>query len=108
MTTIKYNFSLSQHTGFPPPAVAAAIDVNANEVADPGESILLSQNGLTWSGEHPIEGSADGLVVSSLFLAKLGARYAIKITDENGKLLAQSEDTVDKAPQIQFVMLVAP
>ena len=105
MTTISYEFELNKHVGFPPPSVAAAVDLNANDVADPGESITLSQTGLLWEGERDLNQDASGLVVMTLFQATMNAQYRITIKDENGNKLAEVNAVVHQQPQVQFLVL---
>lgn len=106
MTTINYRFALSEHVGFPPPAVAAAVDLNANNKADAGETILLSPNGLEWTGTKDISKDLDELVVMTVFMASVQAKYEIEITDSSGKVLATMKGVVHQQPQAQFLMLV--
>lgn len=102
-------FSLSHHQGFPPPTVAAAADLNADDRANEGEFFNLTRDKLTWSGEldFTMPKSVDGLVVMLTFTGALGAKFNVEIRSggSDGNVVAKVSDIVGKFPELRFVML---
>jgi hypothetical protein len=109
MAIIKYEFKLTGHAGFPPPAVVAGYDIDNNRDINATETLNLTKNGATWRGERDVPDKAiAGLVVMSVFSAKARSIFEITITHEGGKTLAHVRSLVHQFPQAQFLMLVAP
>lgn len=108
MTTLFYKFKLSRHSGFPPPLVIAAVDVNANNSGDTDEYIAdLKWSELVCTGTKKVDVPSDGLLVMTAFSANLGAKVTLEVkeTNDEGRVLHSSDFIVCRSPDTVSILL---
>jgi hypothetical protein len=102
---------MSRHIGFPPPHVAAAIDLDSDDQFEADEFILLTNNGLEWSGTIDIKDAPIGnLFVKTAFMATVGARLTIRVrrNDKNGAVMGLVDFITKEPTDVVYLSLTEP
>ncbi|HZF48082.1 MAG TPA: hypothetical protein VE093_05505 [Polyangiaceae bacterium] len=98
--TLYFSFSLSKHIGFPEPAVMIWVDKNNDGKGSPNESVLLTQDGLSWKGtkQVDVESTAD-LWFLVAYRATVEAKWTLQVAvgKEDGPVVCKGEAVVDEA-----------